>query len=130
FFGHEGSKEHYRRLKTERKLYVTQCDDCGESAYPSRSFCPDCFSQSVSWVEVGEGATLYAFTTQSRALRFMTPAVIGVVELPNVGFITAPISGSMEDLHIGQALTLEVIDMGDDLTIHQFVPAREVDHAS
>jgi uncharacterized OB-fold protein len=123
FFGHEGSREHYQRLKDERKLYATQCDSCGHKSYPSRSFCPECFEQSVTWVEIGEGATLYAFTTQSRALRFMAPAVIGVVEIPDVGLIMAPIGGALEDLQIGQALKLEVIDLSDDLTMHQFVSA-------
>jgi uncharacterized OB-fold protein len=122
-FGHEGSAEHYRRLREEKQLYATQCDACGHTAYPSRSFCPACFGDQVSWTPVGEGATLYAFTTQSRALRFMAPAVIGVVELPDVGLIVSPIGAPIEELSLGQALKLEILDLGEELTIHQFVPA-------
>jgi uncharacterized OB-fold protein len=53
----------------------------------------------------------------------MAPSVIGVVEIPDVGLIMAPIGGALEDLQIGQALKLEVIDLSDDLTMHQFVSA-------
>ena len=123
-FGHLGSTEHYRRLREARQLCATRCDDCGETAYPGRSFCPDCHSEQVAWVPIGEGATLYAFTTQTRALRFTAPAVIGVVDIPDVGLVVSPIAGAYDSLTLGMPLELEVVDMGNDLTIHRFTPAQ------
>jgi len=122
-FGHEGSEEHYKRLSDTGKLCGTQCNGCQSLSFPPRSFCPDCYSDDVSYEEIGEGARLYAFTTQQRALRFMTPHVIGVVEIPAVGFVVAPIAGSMDELEIGQSLKQTVVELGDGLIIHQFVPA-------
>jgi uncharacterized OB-fold protein len=122
YFGHEGSQEHYRRLRDEKQLYGTRCDACSETCYPPRSFCPDCFSDTVTWVPIGDGATLYSFTTQTRALRFTAPEVIGVVDIPDVGLIVSPIGGTLGELKIGQPMTLEVVELGDDLVIHRFVP--------
>ena len=121
-FGHEGSVEFYRRLREDREVCCTRCLDCGSRSFPPRSFCADCFHDEVEWVPVSGGATLYAFTTQARALRFATPAVIGVVEIPDMGFLLAPIAGTMDELTIGQALTPEVIDVGDGLIFYRYVP--------
>ena len=122
-FGHEGSSEHYKRLKETGALHGTQCGGCESITFPPRSFCPECRSDDVTWVPIGEGATLYAFTTQQRALRFTAPAVIGIVEVPNVGLMMAPIKGRLEDLTLGQPLTMEVVNLSEDLCVHQFVPA-------
>ena len=121
-FGHEGSAEYYRRLKEERTLCGTRCSDCAHVALPPRSFCPACFAAEVEWVSVGEHATLHAFTTQSRALRFMKPAVIGVVSIPDVGLMMAPIGAPMAELAIGQPLRLEILDLEAGFSVPQFVP--------
>ena len=84
FMGNEASQEHYRRL-AEGELCATKCDACSAITFPPRSHCPDCFGDQVSWVPIGEGATLYAFTTQGRALRFRVPAVVGIVDGVHLG---------------------------------------------
>ncbi len=121
-FGHGGSAEMQRRLKEDGQLCATKCGACGQTNYPGRAHCPDCFSDDVAWVEFGDGATLFAFTTQARALRFMAPQVIGVVEIPDVGMVVAPIKGRYETLEIGMKLDVEVVDLEDGLCIHRFVP--------
>ena len=125
-FGHKGSKEYYRRLQEERKLCATRCTSCEEITFPPRDFCPRCFHKEVAWEGIGEGAKLHAFTTQSRALRFTAPAVIGVVEIPNVGLIVAPIAGKMKELKIGQPLRLEVEDLEAGFSVPTFVPEEFV----
>jgi len=124
-FGSLASKEFHRRLHEDRKLCATQCQDCSETAFPPRLHCPACMSDSISWVEISAAsqATLYAFTTQSRGLRFTAPEVIGVVEIPDVGLIISPVAGTMADLQIGQALSPEVIDIHEGLSFYRFVPA-------
>jgi len=121
-FGHRGSQGYYQRLREERKLCTTQCKACEHIAFPPREFCPACFNDEVNWIEIGQGARLHAFTTQARALRFTAPDVIGVVEIPDVGFMMAPIAGRYDSLEIGQALELEVIDLDGGLVVPRFVP--------
>jgi len=124
-FGSQASAEFHRRLHEDRQLCATRCQQCGESAFPPRLHCPECMSDDIGWVEITASmeATLYAFTTQSRGLRFTAPEVIGVVEIPDVGLIISPIAGSLSELSIGQPLQPEVIDIHDGLSFYRFVAA-------
>ena len=74
-------------------------------------------------VTIGDGATLYAFTTQHRGLRFTAPDVIGVVNVPDVGLIVTPLSGRLDEREIGQAMKPEVVDINEKLSTHRFIPA-------
>jgi len=38
--------------------------------------------------------------------------------------VVSPIAGAYESLTLGMPLELEVVDMGNDLTIHRFTPAQ------
>lgn len=115
-------REFYRRLREDRQLCTTRCTDCGRFAYPPRPFCPHCFGEKIEWAPIGEGATLYAFTTQKRALRFTEPEVVGVVEIPGVGRITSRIDAPFESLRIGQKLAFEPLELGAGLVVHAFTP--------
>ena len=120
-YGHAGSKEFYRRLAEDRALCATRCAACGDVALPPRGFCPACFHDDVTWVDVGDRAILHAFTTQSRALRFMAPAVIGVVEVPDVGLFVAHVAGRYDELSIGDELILEVMDLDAGFSVPRYV---------
>ena len=124
-FGSLASAEFHRRLHEDRELCTTRCSDCGETVFPPRLHCPACMSSAVEWVELTASgrATLYAFTTQARGLRFTHPEVIGVVEVEGVGLIISPIGGTLAELEIGQALRAEVIDIHDGLSFYHFVAA-------
>jgi uncharacterized OB-fold protein len=124
-FGSLASKEFHRRLHHERQLCATECEDCEHRAFPPRLHCPSCLSVSIRWVEITAAfqATLFAFTTQSRGLRFTAPEVIGVVNVPSVGLIISPIAGTMAELEIGAALRPEVIDIHPGLSFYRFVSA-------
>ena len=120
--GTRASKELQRRLAEDRTLCATHCEPCDETAFPPRDFCPTCFSPDVSWRPIGKGATLYAFTTQNRGLRFTHPDVIGVVEIPGVGLVMSPIAGTIDSLAIGDALKPEVLDVHEGLCAWRFRP--------
>ncbi len=122
-FGHEGVKGYYQRLESGFGPSATQCSACGHIAFPPRAHCPTCFSDQTEWVPLPETGELYAFTTNSRGLRFAAPSVVGVVELPDVGLVLGPIEGSMKDLSIGQTVRIEVIEVCEGLHFHRFVPA-------
>lgn len=122
YFGTGATREHYRRLREDRQLATTECTACGERAWPPRDFCPHCQGGEVRWVEIGPGATLYAFTTQQRSLRFAKPDVVGLVDLPGVGRILTRIGAPFEALRIGMAMRFEPLDVNERLVLHQFVP--------
>jgi uncharacterized OB-fold protein len=121
-YGCAATAEMYRRLKVDRQLCGTRCTSCGRTSFPPRSHCPGCFHPETEWVPVGAGATLYAFTSQFRGTRFTAPEVIGIVDIPDVGLVVAPIGGSMETLSIGQPLQPEVIDLNEQQAFFRFEP--------
>lgn len=116
--------EYYRSLGEDGLFRTTACNDCGKVAYPPRPFCPACFSENIEWTDIGErGATLYAFTSQARALRFGAPAVIGIVEIPGVGRILSKINAKLDELKIGQPLEFEPFQVSEKITVHTYTPA-------
>lgn len=122
-FGTEATAEFLRLLREEGRLCSTRCAACGRIAYPPRGHCPACRGRSVEWVPIGEGATLYAFTTQGRALRFSAPEVLGLVDLPDVGRILSLIGAPYAECRIGMALRFEPLPVAEGLVLHRFVPA-------
>ncbi len=119
-WGHEATKEQARRLKDDGELCGTKCTECGEIAFPARSHCPSCFHQQTEFVPIGKGARLYAFTTQTRGLRFRKPHVVGIVEIPDVGLVVSPIEGTMDTLQIGQSMVPQAIEAGAGLPFYKF----------
>ena len=119
--GDAATAKYYEKLR-ERKLQTTRCDVCGEIAFPPRDFCPECPSRKTSWVDLPTKGTLYAFTQQDRSVRFMTPEVVGIVELEGVGRIFTHIKAKIEDLSIGDPVELEFVEVSEALVLHAFKP--------
>lgn len=122
-YGTEATREFLRLLREEGRLATTRCRACRRLAYPPRAHCPHCRAREVEWVPIGEGATLHAFTTQSRALRFSKPDVIGLVDIPDLGRILSLVGAPYEACRIGMALRFEPHRIAEGLVVHRFVPA-------
>ena len=118
-YGDAATKRFYDHLR-KRELKSTRCDACGDIAFPPRDFCPSCHHRAVSWVDLPREGTIYAFTHQDRAMRFMPPDVIGLVELDGVGHILTHITGDIASLSIGQRVTLEFHEISEQLIVHRF----------
>jgi uncharacterized protein len=120
--GSAAEREHLAQL-AQRRLTSTRCDGCEKIAWPPRGFCPFCGGERVTVVPIGEGATLYAFTQQHKALRFVAPEVIGIVEIPGVGRILSAIDAPIESLAIGTPLEVDFVEIQPGITAHRFRPA-------
>lgn len=111
----------YEKLRN-RSFQSTHCEACGRTAYPPRLFCPTCGSHAVVWRDLPREGTLYAFSQQDRSLRFFKPDVLGLVELPGVGFVFSRIDAPLDSLRIGQKVTVDFFEISPDLWVHQFRP--------
>jgi hypothetical protein len=118
-YGDDATQRYYQLLR-DGEFKSTRCNACGETAYPPREFCPQCHCQVVSWVDLPREGTLYAFTTQDRAFRFIEPEVIGLVELDGVGRILTHVKGTMADLTIGQRVTFALHTISEQLVVPSF----------
>jgi hypothetical protein len=119
--GDRATAEYHARLRA-RRFQSTRCDVCARVVWPPRMFCPRCGGDGVRWVDLPSRGTLYAFSQQARGLRFMTPDVLGLVELPGVGRVFTRIDAPIEALRIDQPVVLDFLDVGEGLVLHQFRP--------
>ncbi len=121
-FNSDGATKHYYNALKEGRFQSTQCQQCNHIPFPPRMFCPQCGSTDIQWIDLPKQGTLYAFTQQSRALRFNAPDVIGLVSLPDIGMILTKIDAPIEQLSIGQTVEWNTFKVDDRLTVHQFHP--------
>lgn len=103
FLTREGER-FYEGLK-EGKLLLPFCPSCRKHFYPPRSHCLLCSASLTPGEPLSGTFSLRGFTQQHRALRFVIPDVIGIVEHPRVvGRIFGRIAEPLEELRLGMAL--------------------------
>lgn len=105
-------RQFYQRLAEEGLVYATRCVKCDELHLPPRDRCPECGGCECKWVPLSGRGELYAFTQQSRALRFAVPAVIGIVKMEEGVTAFGVIDAVFDTLSIGDAVEAKV--MRDD----------------
>src|SRR5262249_58136583 len=91
------------------RLRIRRCKACGAHHYDPRTFCPECWSDSVEWVEASGGATLYPHSTVYNndlpPFNEQVPYVAAVVDLEEGPRMMTRISGATADeLTIGMPL--------------------------
>jgi len=123
-FGDAASRRFYEELKNHRFM-TTRCKICRKTFFYPRVFCPFCLSQEIEWVNLSGKGKLYAFTQQEKALRFMKPDVVGIVELEGcIGRIFTKIEAPFDDLTIGMDVEVSFLKLSEDLTLHKFRPVK------
>jgi uncharacterized OB-fold protein len=105
-----------------RRLMTTRCRACGSLRFPPRAWCPDCLSEDLEWVELSGRGRLAAFSTQETAIRFRAPDVIGLVDLDDGVRVLSHIAGRYEDLSIGDAVSVDFVEVEPGLVLHSFMP--------
>ncbi|MBI2059798.1 MAG: OB-fold domain-containing protein [Nitrospirae bacterium] len=122
-YGDEATHTFFDHLRA-REFKSTRCKKCAALHYPPRNFCPACGHRETEWVDLPRKAKLYAFSQQDRALRFMKPDVLGLVEIEGLGHILSKVDAPIESLSIGQDLELDFIEIEGGIVLHQFKPTR------
>ena len=116
----------FREELRERRLRFPRCPRCRRTFVPPRERCSRCLSRELEWIDAPARGSLYAFTQQKVALRFVRPDVLGVVELAfedGPARVLTRIDGSFDALAIGMPVELDFVDLGDGVVLHQFRPA-------
>jgi len=113
----------FKNLK-EGRLTTTKCKKCNELLWPPRIVCPNCHSDELEWVDLGNEGELYAFTEMrlGAPLGFVqdVPFCIGVVKIGKL-LISARIDNvKYEDLKIGDKVRLKIIELEDGRVFYRF----------
>jgi uncharacterized protein len=115
----------------ENKLLIQRCKGCQELRQPARPMCPMCTSLEWDTVESTGRGTVYSYVMpQHPPMPMMEyPYIVALVELDEgVRLASNLCEIAPPDVEVGMPVevfyqTFDTLD-GDDLTLHQFRPAR------
>lgn len=94
-------------------LIGSRCDVCGVTTFPKRSVCPSCMSEKVVEEVMPRTGTLYSFTVlRVGPERWLRPAALGYVDLPNDVRVFSRIVGDLDAIRISQPVELDVAVVG------------------
>jgi hypothetical protein len=103
--------ENFYKYCAERKLMGVKCTKCGTTLSPPRGLCPNCFSNSLDWIELKGKGRLLTFTiihfppSQFQAL---APYAVGIVKMNEGPHLPGMIKNvKLEDLQIGMSLQVD-----------------------
>lgn len=111
------------------RLSVQRCDDCGHQHVPGSPVCPNCLSESLSWVPVSGRGTLLSWVRFHRAywdgFRADLPYLVCLVGLEEGPMLVSNIvDATPEELTIGMAVEAVFEPVDDELTLPKFRPRR------
>ena len=112
------AREFYDRLD-RGELATTFCRACDEFGFPPRKRCPLCFG-ATDWRRLSGRGRVYAFTQQTRGLRFTAPDVIGIAELEEGVRLFGLFEAPFETLAIGHPIEVHPRRDASGLTLLGF----------
>jgi uncharacterized protein len=130
FFPLEGADQtrlsrFFERL-AQGRLSTTRCPADGRLLWPPRTACPYCHSESLDWVDLPEGGTLYAFSAvlagAPLGMEADVPFAVGLVDLEGVSLrLFGRIEGRpWEALRIGGRVRVEPYATDDGRWFYRF----------
>jgi hypothetical protein len=108
-------------------LRIQRFTDDGSLVHPPANCNPQTQHFDYDWIVAGGKATLYSHTVvhYPQVPSFDYPHIVGLVELEEgVRLVTTIVGCKPEQLEIGMPLEIDFVDTADDVTLHQFHPAR------
>ncbi|MCB1691445.1 MAG: OB-fold domain-containing protein [Pseudomonadales bacterium] len=117
---------HFWEGTKEGELRLQRCDDCSETYFPPRPFCPACSSRQVSVFKASGKATLHSYVINHRPHpAFDGPYSIAVVQLEEGPRMMTNIIGTEqtpEALVLDMPLTVTFEAMSDEISLPYFQP--------
>ena len=120
----------FKGIRDEQKIFGTECKQCNKVFVPPRKSCPECFAEKTTWVEVGPGGELVAFTVARRQLAALpekAPVIFGLIKLDGADTALLHRVGEVKPgrVQIGMRLAAKFSDnrKGGILDIDYFRPA-------
>ena len=102
----------YSEAANESRLSVPRCVACGQYHFYPRPFCPHCWSEDLTWVDVSGDATIYSYTV----IRGSSPYVLAVVELAEgPRMMTHIVDCPVDGVQIGMRVRVAFRDLGGSI---------------
>ncbi len=111
----------------QHQLRISCCDDCSQTFFPPRPFCPHCGCRDVAMVQASGKATLYSYViSHLPAPGLPTPHVVAVVTLeegPRMMTNIVDCPASPETLTLDMPLEVVFETASENITLPLFKPA-------
>jgi uncharacterized OB-fold protein len=113
----------------EHKLKIVKCGDCGQVRFPPTSFCPNCNSDRIEWIEASGKATVFSWIVVRHPVpkdvyAGDVPYVVALVTLEEgVRMSTNIVGCAPEDVTAYMPVTVQFRDVTPEITLPVFAPA-------
>lgn len=116
------------RSADERCLRLQRCDDCAKFFYPPSTFCPKCWSTSLSWGPIAGTGTVFSFVVYRRlwhrAFSDLMPYAVAVIELSEgPRFVSRLTNVDVETIVCGMPVRITYEEVTDGVTLPLFEPS-------
>ena len=119
--------QHYWDGTRVEELRLQKCNDCRETYFPPRPFCPHCSSRDVSVFAASGKATLYSYVISHIPAPGLEPpfsvAVVALAEGPRLMTNLVGCDQTPEALKLDMSLEVTFEAQNDEITLPFFKPA-------
>ena len=119
--------QHYWDGTRVEELRLQKCNDCRETYFPPRPFCPHCSSRDVSVFAASGKATLYSYVISHIPAPGLEPpysvAVVALEEGPRLMTNLVGCDQTPEALKLDMSLEVTFEAQNDEITLPFFKPA-------
>jgi len=111
------------------RLKIVKCGDCGQLRFPPTSFCPNCNSNCVEWVEASGKGTVFSWIVVRHPVpkdvyAGDVPYVVALVTLEEgVRMPTNIVGCAPEDVTASMPVAVQFRDVTPEITLPVFAPA-------
>ena len=123
-----------RDAKGAVHLIATECNECNKRVFPPTPVCPECMSENVGPVTLGDRGTLYSWSVVHAAPRgWSLPYIAAYVDLPEGVRVFAHMvdldpATLVMDMQMEVCMaTLGTDESGATVESYSFVPAKDGD---
>jgi len=108
--------EPYWEAAKEERLVTPRCSECGAFRFPPTPFCPECRSQEIDWVELGNG-TVFSYSVvrglPGQRDLLLVPVVVAFADAPGVHVVSNLVDVDPDDVHIEMPVTVAFVEIAD-----------------
>jgi uncharacterized OB-fold protein len=124
----------YWEAAARHELVLPKCDACSKVYYPVGPVCPNCLSDSFSWVPMSGHGKVSSFVVYHKAwapwMKSLVPYVVAQVELDEGPRLTTNLLGiELADVSVGLEVRVDFQQLTEEISLPQFRPV-EVPKAS
>jgi uncharacterized OB-fold protein len=112
----------------EQRLVLPWCVDCDKPHWYPRDICPSCLGSAIEWREAAGTGVVHAVSVHHKTGPGRDPDdgpyAVALIDLPEgVRVMSNVVGAPVEDVAVGDAVTVSWLPLSDGRHLAQFTPA-------